>query len=66
MWTDILRDVSGAVRGLRKAPAFTGIAVLTLALGIGANNAVFSVVKALLTMPIPVPVPDRLVSRPAS
>jgi predicted permease len=55
------RDVRQALHALRAAPAFTATAVMTLALGIGANTAVFSVVNALLFRPLPVPGADRLV-----
>jgi predicted permease len=57
-----MQDVRFAARHLRKAPAFTAIAVLTLALGIGANTAIFSVVRHLLMSPLPYPKGDRVVA----
>ena len=62
-WLDELRnDLKFAIRQLRRAPAFTLVATLTLALGIGANSAIFALVDATLLRPLPFGDPDRLVS----
>src|SRR3954471_14696793 len=57
----MIRDLKYALRMLAKSPAFSAVAVLTLALGIGANTAIFSVIEGTLLRPLPFPNAQRLV-----
>ena len=62
MIDNLLEDIGHAVRMLRKTPVFTLVAISTLALGIGMNSAIFSVVNAVMLRGLPLPESNRLVS----
>ncbi len=59
---DITRDIAFALRSYRRAPGFTAVAVLTLALGIGTTTAAFSIIHAVLIRPLPYEKPERIVT----
>jgi putative ABC transport system permease protein len=58
----LFQDLTHAGRALEKNPSFSSAAILTLALGIGANTAIFSIINGVLLSPLPYPDPDRIVA----
>ncbi|HEX6719484.1 MAG TPA: ABC transporter permease, partial [Pyrinomonadaceae bacterium] len=62
MMDSIVKDIRFGLRSLLKRPAFTAVAVITIALGIGVNTAIFSVINAVLLRPLPYDDPSRLIS----
>src|SRR5262245_30308051 len=60
--TDLVKDVRYAIRSLQRTPGFTLVVILSLALGIGANTAIFSGIEALILRRLPVPNPEELVA----
>lgn len=61
MFESLMRDLRSAVRALRRAPGIVAVTILTLALGVGANTAIFSFVHGILLKPLAFPAPERLV-----
>jgi putative ABC transport system permease protein len=59
--TTLTADLRLAFRGLRRSPLFAAVAILSLALGIGANTAIFTLIDQLLLRKLPVAAPDQLV-----
>lgn len=61
-WENLYRDLQYAYRGIRRNPGFSAVAVVTLALGIGANTAIFNAIDEALLRPLPLPNPEQLVA----
>jgi hypothetical protein len=61
-FSTLIHDVRFALRTLRKSPGFTCAALLTLALGIGANTAIYAIIDGVLLHPIPFATPEKLVA----
>jgi len=60
-WEAVMQDVKYALRSLARSPGFAAVAILTLALGVGANSAIFSVLNGVLLQPLPYPDPEAIV-----